>query len=312
MASFSYLVKEELISLEELNKKEFLEGIFQVNAGINLSSTGLSLEYKTKNENIALKIKEIIKDLYKVDSVITSYREVRLNKDMVYLLTINQNANFIIRDLKLMQAKGDTGYSLKKDIVDEEKRISYLKGSFLSTGSVNDPQTFTYHLEIQAFNTIVASNIKDLLNSFDLNAKVSQNRRGYIVYLKSAEKISDFIRIIGASEALLHFENLRIEKDLSNSINRVINCEVANQKKVEEASKRQLLEIEKVLEYYKDNIPKSAMEALILRKENPEDSLQELSDKSEERFGYYISRSALNHRLKAIHDLYTSIPNKEA
>ncbi len=312
MASFSYLVKEELISLEELNKKEFLEGIFQVNAGINLSSTGLSLEYKTKNENIALKIKEIIKDLYKVDSVITSYREVRLNKDMVYLLTINQNANFIIRDLKLMQAKGDTGYSLKKDIVDEEKRISYLKGSFLPTGSVNNPQTFTYHLEIQAFNTIVASNIKDLLNSFDLNAKVSQNRRGYIVYLKSAEKISDFIRIIGASDALLHFENLRIEKDLSNSINRVINCEVANQKKVEEASKRQLLEIEKVLEYYKDNIPKSAMEALILRKENPEDSLQELSDKSEERFGYYISRSALNHRLKAIHDLYTSIPNKEA
>ena len=309
MSSYSYQVKNELITLEELNIKEFLEGIFQVNASINLSSTGLSLEYKTKNENIALKIKDMIKELYKVDSIITSYKEKKLNKDTVYILSINQNANFIIRDLKLMQAKGDTQYSLKKDIVEDDKRISYLKGSFISTGSVNNPETFTYHLEIQTFNTIVASNIRDLLNSFDLNAKISQNRRGYIVYLKSAEKISDFIRLIGASEALLQFENLRIEKDLSNSINRVINCEVANQKKVEEASKRQLYEIEKVLEYCKDSITPSAMEALILRQENPEDSLQELSNKSEDRFGHYISRSALNHRLKAIHELYTNIPN---
>ena len=311
MPSFSYCVKDELVSLDEANKKEFLKGIFQVNASINLSSTGLSLEYKTKNENIAIKIKEIVKEIYKVDSVISSYKEAKLNKDMVYLLQINQNANFIIRDLKLMQAKGDTQYSLKKDIVSDEERISYLKGSFVSTGSVNDPQTFTYHLEIQAFNTIVASNIRDLMNSFNLNAKVSQNRRGYIVYIKSAEAISDFLRLIGASNAYLYFENLRIEKDLSNSINRVINCEIANQKKVEESSKRQLMEIEEVLEYYKDDIPKSAMEALILRKENPDDSLQELSNKSDKRFGHLISRSAMNHRLKAIHELYLSIPKEK-
>lgn len=308
--SFSTYIKDELVSLELLDKKSLLKGMLQVNGSINLSSSGLHLEYKTKNENVKNLLVSLIKDVYKVDTEVQELREVRLNKDLYYKILINQGASLILRDLNIMQSKEDSQYSLKKDLPEEINRIEYLKGAFLSGGSVNDPQTFTYHLEIQTFNTIVASNLRDLMNTFYLGAKISKNRRGFIVYLKSAERVSDFIRTIGASEALLYFENLRIERDLSNSINRVINCEVANQKKVQETASRQIKEIDEVLKYYGESLKKTLVEAINLRKAYPDDSLQELSNKSEEHLKHFISRSALSHRLREIHELYLSIPEK--
>lgn len=308
MASYSMSLKDELVNNECIDKKSLLKGMLQINASINLHSGGLYLEYKTKNEGVAKLLVSLINELYNFAPSILEEREKKLNKDLVYSVIINQNATYILRDLSIMQSKEDSQYSLKKDIQDDQSRIEYLKGAFISTGSLNDPASNIYHLEIQTFNTIVASNLRDLMNSFNLRAKISPNRRGFIVYLKSAEKISDFVRIVGASSSLLYFENIRIEKDLSNSINRVVNCEIANQKRTEETSKKQLEEIEKVLAFYTpDKLSSKNMDIIKLRKEYPEDSLQELSDVSEKVLGYYMTRSTINHRLKAIHELYTKI-----
>lgn len=312
MPSFSMNLKNELASLnssDDLNLG-LLKGLLQVNGSINLSSTGLFLEFKTKNELVAQKLIDLIKQYYKVDSVLIKTKEVRLNKDDIYLVRLFQNANYVIRDLKIMQAKDDTSYSLKKDLISEDMKTGYLRGAFLSAGSINDPKTMIYHLEIQTFNTIEAVNLRDLMNTYNLSAKISKNRRGFVVYMKSAEKIANFIKIVGGTDSLFYFENIRIEKDLTNSINRVMNCEIANQKKTTEASMRQIEEIKMVESFYQTNLPKSIQEAITLRKENPEDSLSELSQKAEKRIGKKISKSALNHRFRAMHDLFLSLPKK--
>ena len=160
MSSFSTKVKDEISTLNETSSiKELLMGMLQINASMNLSQSGLSLEYKTKNLNVVNLLENALKERYKIDALVYEGQEKRLKKETIYQVLINQNAAYILRDLSIMQAKEDSTYSLKKEIVDDELRIAYLKGAFLSCGSLNDPESNTYHLEIQTFNTIVATNL---------------------------------------------------------------------------------------------------------------------------------------------------------
>ena len=306
MSSFSNQVKNEIAIIDEtVNKKELLRGLLQINATISFTSDGLSLKFKTKNINIVNLLGDLIYEFYKTECTILSSQEKRLNKETIYMLEINQNASYIIRDLKIVEAKEDPSYSLKKEILEEDERASYLRGAFLACGSINDPKSLTYHMEIQTFNMMVATNLRDLMNTFSLNAKLSKNRRGYIVYLKKAETISDFIRIIGASESVMEFENLRIEKDLSNSINRIMNCEIANQRKTEESARRQIDEINYLMSN-KIELKEGLRVVAELRLKYPDDSLTELAMKSEEELEKPISRNVVIHRLREIHEIYVN------
>ena len=105
---------------------------------------------------------------------------------------------------------------------------SYLRGAFLAGGSVNNPETSSYHLEIFSLYKEHNDAICELMNGFDLNSKTLERRKGYITYLKEAEKITEFLNIIGAHNALLRFEDIRIVRDMRNSVNRLVNCETAN------------------------------------------------------------------------------------
>ena len=140
-----------------------------------------------------------------------------------------------------------------------------------------------------------------------LNAKVTQNKRGYIAYIKEAERIADFLRVIGANNSLFDFEDSRIKRDFKNSINRVINCDIANEKKALEAAQKQLEYIEIIERKQPKNISKSMKEAIFLRKKYPDSTLLELSYASLEHFDNQISKSALNHRFRAIKDLANQI-----
>ncbi|HGK1921270.1 TPA: DNA-binding protein WhiA, partial [Streptococcus pneumoniae] len=96
---------------------------------------------------------------------------------------------------------------------------------FLAGGSVNNPETSSYHLEIFSLYKEHNDAICELMNGFDLNSKTLERRKGYITYLKEAEKITEFLNIIGAHNALLRFEDIRIVRDMRNSVNRLVNCE---------------------------------------------------------------------------------------
>src|SRR5574344_1669387 len=158
MESFSMKLKNELVGIEASDEalKGMHEGMLQISGTINISASGLYLEFKTKSEKVANELLFLIKYFYKAEAVLLKTKELRLNKDDVYLVRLFQNASFILNDLKVMQAKNDTSYSLKKDLTSDEMKIGYLRGAFLSSGSINDPEAMIYHLEIQTFNTIIA------------------------------------------------------------------------------------------------------------------------------------------------------------
>lgn len=314
MLSFAMKIKDELssISLSEKEKRSILMGLLQVNASINFSSNGLYLEFKSKNEKVSDLVYNLIIELFKLEPFFLSTKETKLNKEEIFIVKLEQNAFFVLNELKILQAKDDTTYQIKKELVTEEERVSYLRGAFLACGSVNDPSSNTYHLEIQTFSPNVCYGLRDLMNSFNIQAKITNNRRGYIVYLKSADKISDFLRLVGSTDSLFYFEDHRIEKDLANSINRVMNCEIANEKKSIDAARRQTEEIKVVMDYYKDRLKESLKEVCALRLNHKEESLNELSAYSLTEIGKSISKSALNHRFREIHVLYLEIMEKNS
>ena len=133
-------------------------------------------------------------------------------------------------------------------ISDEEQLRAYLRGVFLVSGSVNDPKTSRYHLEFILDTKEYANFINDLLNSYELNSKIIKREKNYTVYIKEAEKISDFLRVIKAFSAVMYFEDIRIYRDHKNMTNRLNNCEQANMDKVFITANKQIKDIEKLYE----------------------------------------------------------------
>ena len=180
---------------------------------------------------------------------------------------------------------------------------AYLAGAFLSCGSVNNPETSNYHLEMSVNEEEYATYIKDLMNHFDLNAKMIKRRNKYVVYLKSSEKIGDFLRAIGASQSVLTFESTRIDRNMSNTVNRWNNCDIANEVKTMASSNKQLEDINIVDMFMGiDMLDEKTRSVALIRRAHPDLSLNELCDVYFQETGQTISKSGLHHRFKKISD----------
>jgi DNA-binding protein WhiA len=306
--SFASNVKSELLSNKGdkcCNLAE-LSALLKIHGDVHLSSDGLSVEFNTTNLQIVRKVITFIKELYIVEVDIMSKKQMKLKKKDIYIVTIRNKASQIINELGLMSNNDDIMND--PNLMKECCKRAYLRGAFLASGSINSPKSSSYHMEISTTTEQDAINVKELLNFFSLNAKHIKRKRGYIAYIKEAEKIADFLRVVGAIGGLLNFEDERIQRDFVNSITRVMNMEIANQNKTFDAANKQLRSIS-VLENMLDmnKLSKSMKEAVELRKANPEASLQELSEISGEMFNKTISKSALNHRFRNINDLADQI-----
>lgn len=312
--SFSQEVKQELQSLKHLNccNKAELSALLHINGSIEKNSEGLNLVFQTTNNAVVRRFMTLSKELYNNNLILIKKQINRLKKHDLFIIKIHDNVNYIISDLSLINKDAYFFQDVDERLISNEccKR-AYLRGVFMASGSINSPETSTYHLEIQSFSEKQAEIIKELSSEFALNAKVSQNKRGYITYIKEAEKIADFLRVIGASNSLFDFEDSRIKRDFKNSINRVMNCDIANEKKAMDAANKQLEYIEIIEKKLQNNLQKSIKEAIFLRKTYPEASLLELSQASSEHFDEPISKSALNHRFRAIKDLANKIMIEE-
>ncbi len=309
--SFASDTKSELLTLkaDKCCKLAELSALLTLNGSINLSSSGLRIEFQTTNIQIARKVIKSTKELYNIEVDILSKKQMKLKKHDIYIVIIRNKANEIINELGLMKTHESYSQGIEDTLIIKEccKR-SYLRGAFLAAGSINSPISSSYHLEIHSSDEIHANALKDLMNYFYLKAKVTKKKRGFIVYIKESEKIADFIRVVGAINALFEFEDERIKRDFVNSITRVMNMEIANQNKTLEAANKQLRSIS-VLENMVDvsRLPKSMKEAIELRKKYPESSLNELSDLSFDLINKRVSKSALNHRFRNINDLSDQI-----
>lgn len=303
--SFSTEIKTELQSLKQLdccNRAE-LSALFHISGSIEMNNQGLNLVFQTTNNAVARRFMVLFKSLYDMELTVIKKQSKKLRIHDVFIIKITDKVDILLSELSLMNEDAMFFRDVEESIIEKECcKKSYLRGAFLATGSINSPETSSYHLEIQAFSLEQANVLKDIANYFHLNAKVTKNKRGYIAYIKEAERIADFLRVIGASNSLFQFEDSRIKRDFKNSINRVINCDIANEKKALDAAAKQLKYI-KTIEKYNKDVSKSMKEAIYLRKKYPDSSLLELSYASLEHFDTQISKSALNHRFRAIKDL---------
>lgn len=178
-------------------------------------------------------------------------------------------------------------------------RRAYIRGAFIAVGSVNDPEK-NYHLEIVLPNETLALQLRDVVNSFELDSKVVERKEHFVLYLKEGEQIVDLLNVMGAHVALMNLENVRIVKEMRNDINRKVNCETANLNKVVNAAVKQLEDINYIQQTIGlEKLPKQLAEVAQLRLEYPDTSLKELGTFLSEPVG----KSGINHRLRKICNL---------
>jgi hypothetical protein len=308
--SFAKEVKKELQSLKHLdccNKAE-LSALLHINGSIEKNNDGISIVFQSTNNSVVRRFVYLYKKIYDDDYTLIQKKIHQFKSKEQFIIKINESVDKLMNELSLINDQAVFFQDVESDLIEKECcKKAYLRGAFLASGSINSPDTSAYHAEIQSYSENHAHVIEEIANSFQLNAKVSKNKRGYITYMKEAEKIADFLRVIGANNALFLFEDTRIKRDFKNSINRVINCDIANEKKAMDAANEQLTYIDYVEKHAEKKLSKSMKEAIFLRKKYPESSLLELSYASEEHFDKRISKSALNHRFRAIKDLANQI-----
>jgi DNA-binding protein WhiA len=215
-------------------------------------------------------------------------------------------------DLSVLDNNGDILPEPADYIFGSEEEIrAYLRGTFLMCASINDPKKSRYHLEFNLKNEDQALFIQKLLNGFNLNSKVLHRDNNYMVYIKEAEKIGDFLRIIGATRAVLYYEDIRIYRDHKNMTNRLNNCEQANVDRAIETANSQIKDIELIrdtcgLELLGDK----EKEAAEYRLKYPDASILELSQIVSVETGIKITKSGLYHRLNKIRKFADKLRNK--
>ena len=289
--SYTVKIKEE-ISNTKNTKSEIiaeLSGYIRNNGNIDNNKIVLT----TENVFLIKRLKEEFKQLFDIE--------------------IEEKYNNICETIGILDEKGSYLKTVPEYIVGANEEIrAYLKGVFFSSGSINDPKTSRYHMELLISEPEEAVFIQKLLNIFDLNAKILSREKGYMIYIKEAEKISDFIKILGANNAVMYYENVRIYRDQKNKTNRLNNCEQANMDKVFETANEQLKQISIIEE--NDGVvllDDKTKETLEYRKKYPEASLKELAEIISIETGKKITKSGLNHRMRKIKELATNFEKRK-
>ena len=306
--TFSTEIKNEITKLES-NRLEYISELSALvrNSAIIDDTIKIVIE----NNAVARRVYKLLKEIYDVNPSITIRKRIGINKGYSYILEIKKRIGDILTDLSIM----DKGLFLNipKSYIydDEDTKRAYLRGVFVSTGSINDPKTSRYHLEFIVDDNEYALFVSSLLNDNNLNSKVIRREKNYMVYVKEADKIADFLRIIKAYNAVMYFENIRIYKEKKNNTNRLNNCEQANMDKVFMTSSKQLHDIELLQKWDMiDLLDEKLQEVIKYRLEYPESSLQELSDIMSKDTGKVITKSGLNHRFRKIKEIVSNVLNK--
>lgn len=294
--SFTSIVKNEVSKLQ----LQDIENISELSALIrNIGTINETIKITSENASVTRRVFNLIKDKYNVTPNIIVRRGFNFNKNYIYILEITHKIEQIIEDLSLES-------NIPKQYIydDQDLTASYLRGLFLGVGSINDPKKSRYHLEFLVNNLEYAKFISNLLNKFDLNSKVIKRETKYMIYIKEAEKIGDFLKLIQATEALFYYEDIRIYRDHKNMTNRLNNCEQANVDKTIITAANQVKEIEKIMDSGGlDLLDLKTKEAAIYRLKYKEASLLELSEIISIETGNKITKSGLHHRFKKISDL---------
>lgn len=298
--TFAAEVKKEctLLEVHKEHARAELTALIRMNGAVSIYQQHFILNVQSENAAIARRIYVLLKDYFQAESELIVRRKMKLKKNNIYIVRCRYRVHEILKDLEIFDNMRLNPRVSEEIMNSEPKKRSYLRGAFLAGGSVNDPKSSSYHLEIYSNYEDHNEDLCEMMNSFHLNAKTIIRRNGYITYIKEAEKIADFLAVIGANRAMLNFEDIRIVRDMRNSVNRLVNCENANLNKVIDAAQRQTEAI-KLIESKKGLaiLPEKLQTMAKFRLQNPELSLKELGEQIP---GGPISKSGVNHRLRKI------------
>lgn len=317
--SFSVKTKNELarvVSNKRCCQLAELIAFIRMDGTVQISgSRKVAILVITENAAVARKIVKLSKELFEIQTEILVYKKNRLKKNNVYSIRIppQPQVTDVLRALGLIDEndnwKLDFRSNFQQDLVTKQccKR-AYLRGVFLGGGSVNNPEG-TYHLEIISNNKDHVESIASYMQEFDLPAKISQRKSWYVVYIKESEQIVNFLNIIGAHNALLNFENIRIVKDMRNRVNRLVNCETANLNKTVNASMRQIQCIKTIQATIGlQKLAPGLREIAALRLEFPDVTLKELGEMTTPKLG----KSGINHRMRKLEKIAENIKNGDS
>ena len=260
------------------------------------------IEIHTENVTVARKYFTLLKKTYNINTDISIRHSSSLNKNRSYVLSVNddETARKILMTCRLMKQFGviEEDFSISDSLIIQREccKRAFIRGAFLAAGSVSDPVK-TYHFEIVCLSEAKAKQLQMIMDTFNINARVIKRRKYFVVYVKDSSQVVDLLNIMGAYNALMDMENVRIVKDMRNNVNRKVNCETANINKTVSAAVKQIEDIRFIqMSSAFDELPESLQEMAELRVRYPEATLAELGQLLDTPVG----KSGVNHRLKKI------------
>ena len=262
------------------------------------------VKVKTENISVARKYFTLLEKAFNINT--ETFVSRNLNREILsYTVTIknHEDAIRVLQATKLMDEEGEITeeFSLVKNRIIQHSccKRAFLRGAFLAAGSISNPEK-SYHIEIVCAVGKKAEQIKAIINSFGLEAKVILRKKSFVVYLKEASQIVDMLNVMEATNALMDMENIRIVKEMRNTVNRKVNCETANLNKTVSAAVKQIEDIRYIQERIGlKELPEGLFEMAVVRLEQPNASLKELGD----LLSVPIGKSGVNHRLRKLSEI---------
>lgn len=306
--SFSADVKDEIA--RQINSARHcqiaeLAAIFSMCGSIRISEEdSYSIKIATENVLVAQKFYRLLKMAFDVNAEIAINANNRLNKSNAYTVIIrkHENAVRILKAFRILNDNMELDESIMVgSLITQQSccKRAFIRGAFLATGSLSDPNKF-YHFEVVCNSEAKARQLRDMINTFELESKVVQRKKSFVVYIKEGTQIVEILNVMEAHVALMNMENVRILKEMRNSVNRKVNCETANLNKTVAAAIKQIKDIE----YIRDTVGLGSLkegleEVARVRLENPDMPLKDLGMLLSEPVG----KSGVNHRLKKISEI---------
>ena len=260
------------------------------------------IEIHTENVAVARKYFTLLKKTFNIRTDVSIRSGINPGRSRTYIVAVREHeeALKVLQAVKLINSQGEIGenLSLIRNVVLQNAccRRAFIRGAFLAAGSISAPEKF-YHFEIVCPTEPKAEQLKNIIATFDIEAKIVPRKKYYVVYIKEGSQIVDILNVMEAPVSLMELENIRIVKEMRGSVNRQVNCETANINKTVSAAVKQIEDIRFIQSVAGlSGLPESLQEMARIRRERPEATLKELGEALEPPVG----KSGVNHRLRKL------------
>jgi hypothetical protein len=258
------------------------------------------LFFQMENETVVRKYFTLLQKTFNIEAVISVHENSHMKKGHLYTLEIEDPklTEKILQTTKLsLDNNGETLYLHNTlSIQNSCCKRAFIRGAFLAAGSMSDPEK-SYHFEIVTSEERKAIQLQNVIRSFDIDAKIVQRKKSYVVYVKEGAQIVDMLAIMEAGNSLMDLENIRIVKEVRNSVNRQVNCDTANINKTVNAAVKQIADIELIRHRVGfQSLNEGLAQVAQLRLQYPEATLKELGM----MLSPHVGKSGVNHRLRKL------------